>query len=284
VSANAVEKPSVPPRELLYHRRMSLRAAMVRLWASREIVLSLAERQLRSRYAQAVLGIAWAVITPFVLLVAFTLIFNRVADVETNGVPYALFSFIALVPWSFFASSLNTGAMSIVGNLSLVQKVPVPREVFPLSGVVMAAFDTIFSIAALAALFVAFTFMPEPTTVWVPLITLVLIMFTIGWAILASVMVVYIRDLRTAMPLALQFGLFVTPVAFPFSVIPKQWRGIYSVLNPLGPLIDDYRRTVLYGQQPQWQYFGLATLGSVVVFVGGYLLFKRMESGIADVA
>jgi ABC-type polysaccharide/polyol phosphate export permease len=273
-----------PPRELLYRRPFSLRESLGALWHSREVVGSLAERQIRSRYAQALLGIAWSVITPFVLLVAFTLVFDRVAQVETDGVPYALFSFIALVPWTFFASSVSTGSQSIVSNLSLVNKVPVPREVFPISAIAVSAFDAMFSVAALLFLFVVFTFTPEPTTVYVPLIMIVQLMFTFGATVVLSILTVYIRDMRTAMPLALQFGLFVTPVAFAFDVIPKAWRGVYSFLNPLAPVIDSYRQTVLYGEAPQWQYLGLGALGAATLFFGGYILFKRLESGIADIA
>jgi ABC-type polysaccharide/polyol phosphate export permease len=284
MTTEPIHVPQGPPPDLLFHRPFSLGGSLRRLWDAREIVISLAERQIRSRYAQALLGVAWAVITPFVLLVAFTLVFDRVANVDTNGVPYALFSFIALVPWTFFASSVNVGALSIVGNLSLVNKVPMPREVFPLSGVVVSAFDALFSIAALAFLFVVFTFAPHPTTVWVPVIMIVQLLFTTGVSIVVSILTVYFRDLRTAMPLALQFGLFVTPVAFAFDVIPKAWRGVYSFLNPLGPVIDSYRRTVLYGEAPQWQYLGLGGLGAVAIFVGGYMLFKHLESGISDIA
>jgi ABC-type polysaccharide/polyol phosphate export permease len=287
----AVSAPAVadlPPPELRYRRRMTIPQALREAWAAREITRSLAERSIRSRYKQAVLGFAWSLLTPLILMVAFTVLFKRVASGHNLGVPsnvpYPLFSYIALVPWTFFSNSIGNASTSIIGNITLINKVPCPREVFPLSGVAMAAFDAVLSLIALVVLFAGFTFMPRPTSYWVPLILLIMMAFVVGTSILCSVLVVYVRDLRTALPLALQFGLFVTPIAYGFSVIPRSIRGIYSVINPLGPTIESLRRTVLYGLAPQGQYLALAALGATVYLVGGYWLFKRMEAGIADIA
>jgi ABC-type polysaccharide/polyol phosphate export permease len=275
--------PDAPPPELRYRNRVSVVRAVRDAWSAREITRSLAERAIRSRYKQAVLGFAWSILTPLVLMVAFTVVFQNLSRANSD-VPYSLFSYVALIPWTFFSNSISNASTSIVGNISLINKVPCPREVFPLSGVAQAAFDAVLSCIALVVLFVINTFMPKWTSVYVPLILVIQIAFVTGTAILCSVLVVYIRDLRTALPLGLQFGLFVTPVAYEFSRIPVWLRGTYSVLNPLGPTIDALRRTVLYGQAPQWDYLGLAAIGAAVYLVGGYWLFKRMEAGIADIA
>jgi ABC-type polysaccharide/polyol phosphate export permease len=282
-AAAAATLPDVPPPELRYRNRVSVGRAVRDAWNAREITRSLAERAIRSRYKQAVLGFAWSILTPLVLMVAFTVVFQNLHRANSD-VPYSLFSYVALIPWTFFSNSISNGSTSIVSNISLINKVPCPREVFPLSGVAQAAFDAVLACVALVVLFVINTFMPKWTSVYVPLIVLIQIAFVTGTAILCSVLVVYIRDLRTALPLGLQFGLFVTPVAYEFSRIPEWMRGIYSVLNPLGPTIDALRRTVLYGQAPQWGYLGLAAIGALVYLVGGYWLFKRMEAGIADIA
>jgi ABC-2 type transport system permease protein/lipopolysaccharide transport system permease protein len=282
--ATGVVVADVPPPELRYKRKVSIGRAIRDAWGAREITRSLAERQIRSRYKQAVLGFAWSVLTPLVLMFAFSVLFTRVADIDTQGVPYALFAYVGLVVWTFFSNSVNNAQASIVGNITLINKVPCPREVFPLSAVVQASFDASLSLIALVGLFVIKTFMPRPTSYWVPVLLLVLFAFVIGIAIMVSVLVVYIRDLRTALPLALQFGLFATPVAFGFEVIPEAWRGLYSVINPLGPVIDGLRRSVLFGEAPQLEYLGLAAIGAVLYLAGGYWLFKRMEAGIADIA
>jgi ABC-2 type transport system permease protein/lipopolysaccharide transport system permease protein len=275
----------VPPPELLYNRRVSLLSAIKEMWAAREITRSLAERGLRSRYKQAVLGFAWALLTPFVLMLAFTVLFDRVANIDFRDVPGPLFSYMGLIPWTFFSGAVSAAAASIISNISLINKVPCPREVFPLSGVAVSGFDATLSLLVLLVMFPVLGFMPKLTSLWVPVITLVLLAFVTGCAILIAVLVVYVRDIRTALPLGLQFGLFVTPVAFPFyDFVPEAWRGLYSFVNPLGPIIDSYRRTVLYGQAPDFTYLGLGALGSLVILLGGYWLFKRMESGIADVA
>jgi ABC-2 type transport system permease protein/lipopolysaccharide transport system permease protein len=280
---NQATIPDEPPPELRYRNRFSLVGAVRDAWRAREIIRSLAERSIRSRYKQAVLGFAWAIMTPLVLMFAAVFI-SRKIGVSEAGVPLALFSYAGTLSWTFFSNSMSNGSTSIVSNISLINKVPCPREVFPLSGVVQAAFDAALSTIPFIALFVINTFMPKPESVWLPLILLVQLAFATGAAILYSVLVVYVRDLRTALPLALQFGFFVTPVVFPFSDIPEWLRGFYSVINPLGPTIDSIRRTMLYGLAPEFEYLGLGALGALLYLVGGYVVFKRMEAGIADIA
>ena len=276
--------PDAPPRELIFRRRVSFGQSLGQLWQSRELIRSLAERQLRARYKQAILGFLWAIITPLVLMVAFTLVFDRVGDVETGGVPYALFSYLGLLPWSFLSTSLQSASLSLIGNIALINKIFCPREVFPVAGVVVAGIDLLLSMVALALLFVLTGFAPRGTAVWIPLILPVMLLTAIAWSILVAVIVVYVRDLRTGLPLILQVGLFATPVAYGFEVIPRAARGIYSAVNPFGPVIDGLRRTVLYGGPPDFSQLGLAAGGAVAWFMIGYWAFKRMETGIADVA
>ncbi len=287
----AVAAPVVadtPPPELRYRVRLSIVGTVRAAWEAREVTRSLAERSIRSRYKQAVLGFAWSILTPLVMMVAFTVLFQRIGTGHKLGVPdnvpYPLFSYVALVPWTFFSNAIGNGATSIVSNITLINKVPCPREVFPLSGVEVAGFDAVLSLLALVVLFVVLQFMPRPESIWVPLILVIMLAFVTGAAILCSVLVVYIRDLRTALPLALQFGLFVTPVGFGWDVIPRSARAAYAFINPLGPTIDALRRTVLIGAPPRGQYLALAGLGAAVWFFGGYWAFKRMEAGIADIA
>lgn len=278
------DTPDAPPADLLFKRRVSLLGSLRDLWRARGIVRSLAERQLRSRYKQAVLGFAWAIITPLILMVAFTLVFDRVADIETGEAPYALFTYLGLLPWSFFSSSLTSGSISLVSNIALINKIFCPREVFPLAGVLVAAIDLMLSLLALAVLFVVTGFMPRPEAYWVPLIVPIQLLFTVGLAILVAVVVVYLRDVRQGLPLLLQVGIFATPVAYGFDVIPASLQGIYSFVNPLGPVIDSYRRTILFGQAPDFGDLLLGAAGAVLYFVVGFWLFKRMETGIVDVA
>jgi ABC-2 type transport system permease protein/lipopolysaccharide transport system permease protein len=195
-----------------------------------------------------------------------------------------LFSYLGLLPWAFFATSLSLGGQSLVTNATLINKVHCPREVFPLASILVAAADTIVAVLALGALFLLLGFAPTAKSIWVPVLLLPLIGFTVGVTLLTSAMVVYLRDLRHVLPIVLQVGLFATPVAYGINVIPANVRGVYSTLNPLAPVIDSLRRTVLQGLQPDWSLLVPAAITSIVVLVGGFFVFKRVEVGFADVA
>jgi ABC-type polysaccharide/polyol phosphate export permease len=274
----------MPDASLRYRRRLGPIRAAKELWAARELVRTLAERDLRARYKQAALGVAWAVITPLALMVVFTLIVQRVGKIDTGGAPYPLFAYLGLLPWTFFSTSVSIGGMSLVTNQTLVNKVHCPREVFPLASVAVAAVDAVIGVAVLCVLFVVMTFVPKPTTVWVPVLIVPLVAFTVGITMLISAAVVYMRDLRHVLPIILQIGLFLTPVAYGMAVIPAQYRQLYSALNPIAPVIDGLRRTVLVGLPPDWRLFIPGLVMSIVVLVLGYLLFKKLETGFADVA
>jgi ABC-type polysaccharide/polyol phosphate export permease len=278
------DPPESPPPGLRYRRRYRIWALVRAVWAARTLILTLAEREIRVRYKQAVLGIAWAVVTPLVLMVAFTLFFSRAARIGTGPVPYPLFAYIGLIPWTFFSTSVAQGGISLIVNVPLLNKVYCPREVFPMASVAVAGIDTLISTTVLGMLFVWFGFAPRSTSVWVPLILAIQVAFTLGVTLLVSVVVVYLRDLRHALPLILQLGLFVTPVAFPLEIVPSSYRVAYVVLDPLAAVIDAYRRTVLLGQPPTPGLLAVAAASAAVTLLGGYAVFKRLETGIADVA
>jgi ABC-type polysaccharide/polyol phosphate export permease len=275
--------PDAPPQELRFKRRASVVRSLGDLWRNREIVRSLTERQLRSRYKQATLGFAWALAGPLSLLVVFVLL-NRVADIDTNGAPYVLFSFIGLLAWTFFSTSVNSGATSLLSNTSLLNKMACPRELFPVSSLLVAGIDTVVASSVLVILFAVEGTLPEPTIYWVPLLMLVQILFTLGVTLVFAISVVYLRDVRHALPLIMQVGLLATPVAYSLDVIPPEWRPLYSLANPLGPVIDGYRRALLENRAPEWDLLGLAAITTVLVLSLGFWLFKRLEGGVIDVS
>jgi ABC-type polysaccharide/polyol phosphate export permease len=272
-----------PPAELRYRRRLRLPAALAELWRARELLRTLAERELRVRYKQAVLGVAWAVVTPVVMMVVFSLFIGRVARVDTGGAPYALFVFLGLVPWTFFSTSVTQGGMSLLVNATLLNKVYCPREVFPISSVLVAGFDSLVATVVLGLLFVVTGEVPAATTAWVPLLLAIQVAFTVGVVLVVSPALIYLGDLRHAIPIGLQVGLFATPVAFGLDVIPAALRGLYVAINPLAAVIDGYRRTVLLGQPPDWHLTFIGGIAAIVALIGGYALFKRLETGLADV-
>jgi ABC-type polysaccharide/polyol phosphate export permease len=273
-----------PAPELRFRRKTHPIRSIREVWQARELVRTLAERELRARYKQAILGFAWAVVTPLALMVVFTFSINRIADIDTGGAPYPLFAYLGLLPWTFFSTSVSQGGQSIIQNVPLLNKVYCPREIFPLASVGVAGIDNLVAALFMTPLFFLVGFAPKATSVWVPLLLVVQVAFTLGVALVISAVIVYLRDLRHALPIILQLGLFATPVAYGMAEIPERLQVAYVTLNPLAAVIDGYRRTVLLGLPPDWGLMVPASISAVVVLVGGYLIFKRLETGFADVA
>ncbi|MFF4651573.1 ABC transporter permease [Streptomyces sp. NPDC001380] len=268
----------------VFRRRLRPATVARELWASRELVRALAERDLRARYKQAVLGFAWAVLTPLALCAIFTLVFHRAVRIDTGTAPYALFAYVGLIVWQFFSNTMNQGALSLANNLSLLNKVYCPREVFPLATMLVAAVDMLIGVGVLGVMFLAFWTAPAATAAWVLPLLAVQFAFTYGVALVLSVAVVYLRDVRHLLPIITQMGVFATPVAYPLAKIPHRLQELYVALNPLGAVIEGYRRALLYGDAPDARLTLVAAASSVVFLVGGYLIFKKLETGIADVA
>ncbi|MFI9331530.1 ABC transporter permease [Kitasatospora sp. NPDC052868] len=273
-----------PPPELVFKRRLRPVQVARELWGARELVRALAERDLRARYKQAVLGFAWAVLTPLALCAIFTLVFRRAVHVDTEGAAYPLFAYVGLIVWQFFSNTMNQGALSLANNLSLLNKVYCPREVFPLATMLVATVDMLIGTAVLGVLFLLFWTAPSATLLWVLPLLAVQFAFTYGVALVLSVAVVYLRDVRHLLPIITQMGVFATPVAYPLGQIPPGLQELYVGLNPLGAVIEGYRNALLYDSAPDFTLTAIAAASSVVFLVGGYLLFKKLETGIADVA
>ncbi|MEV4614631.1 ABC transporter permease [Kitasatospora sp. NPDC049258] len=268
----------------MFKRRLRPAQVAKELWGARELVRALAERDLRARYKQAVLGFAWAVLTPLALCAIFTLVFHRAVKIETGDVPYPLFAYVGLIVWQFFSNTMNQGAVSLANNLSLLNKVYCPREVFPLATMLVAGVDMLIGIGVLGILFLVTWTAPAVTFLWVLPLVLIQLAFTYGVALVLAVAVVYLRDVRHLLPIITQMGVFATPVAYPLDRIPLQLQEIYCGINPLGAVIEGYRRALLYGQAPDLRLTLIAALSAAVYLVGGYLVFKKLETGIADVA
>jgi ABC-type polysaccharide/polyol phosphate export permease len=282
----AAERPREPRPEIWFHRKVNFLAAVKELWRFRELTVTLAERDLRVRYKQAVLGVAWAVIGPLVMTIAFVVLLNRVTKVNTGGVPGSLFVSLSLLPWTFFSSSLSNGGLSLVTNNELLNKLYCPREVFPIAAIADAAVDAVIATFVMSLLFPITGFAPKAEAYYLPLLLLVMVMFTLGMTLAVSAIVVYARDLRLVLPLAIQVGLFATPVAYRVSTISdsKLLQVIYSAVDPIAPVIEGMRATVLEGRAPEWTLLGVGAASSLIVLMGGFMLFKRLETGMADIA
>jgi ABC-type polysaccharide/polyol phosphate export permease len=286
--------PDEPSDEILYHHKVRLVESAKLLWGHREIIYTLAERDFRVQYKQATLGILWAVLSPLATLAIFVAVFSRVKAFPHSGIPYALYAFVGILCWSFFASCVGAGGSSLLSNKALLAKTQFPRECFPLETMLVNALNTVLSWIPLAILFVIFGRAPAITTVWVPLFIVIEVMFAAGLMLTMSSVIIQMRDLQQVLPILLSLGIFMTPVIWPFTYIPDHFhvvgsfyvnlQVVYGFFNPLGPVIANIRATMLLGQNPTWAPLIAAIVGSICSLAFGFRIFKRLEVNFADIA
>lgn len=305
--------PAEPPQELLYRHKVRVLESVRNVWAHREIIYTLAERDFKAQYKQASLGILWAVLGPVATLILFVFVFSKIKSFGSEGQPYALFAFVGLMCWNFFSTSLGQGGQSLLNNKALMAKTQFPRECFPLETMVVQAINTTISVVPLALLFVIFGQAPKLTTFWIPMLMVIEIVFAAGVCLAISSIIVQMRDLMQVLPLITSLGLFATPVIWPFSKIPTSYhvagghhvsvvgahghvfhhlvggftinlQMVYGFFNPLGPIINEARETMLLGHTPNFSLVGIAALGAACYLALGYRVFKRLEENFADIA
>jgi ABC-type polysaccharide/polyol phosphate export permease len=305
--------PPEPPAALVYKHRVGYIESVRNVWAHREIIYRLAERDFRAQYKQASLGIMWALLSPVATLLVFMIIFSKVKTWGSEGQPYALFAFTGILCWSFFAGALNSGGTSLLSNKALMAKTQFPRECFPLETMGVSGLNTVLSWIPLILLFVIFGRAPKLTTLWIPMYMVIEIAFAAGICLAISSIIIQMRDLMQVLPLITTLGLFATPVIWPYSRIPTAYRiagghrvrliglhgqvyhhvvggltinlqMVYGFFNPVGPVIDGVRQTLLLGHAPDWNLAGVAALGAICYVAVGYRIFKRLEEHFADIA
>lgn len=253
------------------------------LWRHRELLWLLTQREIKVRYKQSALGVAWAVLQPFSLMVVFTVFFSWFARMQSDGIPYPLFSYAALLPWTFFSTSLSFAIPSLIANSHIITKIYFPREVIPLASVLAAFLDFLIASAVFVALLAFYRVPPSWNLLYVAPIVAIQILFTVGVSLLLSAFTVLYRDVRHTLPLVIQIWMFVTPILYPASVVPERWRGWYFSLNPMAAIIDGYRRAVIQGGTPQLNYLLLAAAVSCMLVLAGYKYFKHLEREFADI-
>jgi ABC-type polysaccharide/polyol phosphate export permease len=284
----AIEQTEGPAPELRYRRALHLRTELKELVEARHVIYSLSERDLRSRYSQMALGFLWNVLGPVALTFVIQLVLTKAKVQPPHGAPKTVWIYTALMPWGFFAGGVGSGASSLVANNSLLNKVYVPREVFPLSQIVEQIVDSTSSASAFIVLLILAHFQSgfnvASTFYWAPLLFVIGLIFTTAVALLLSGLTVYFRDLRQAIPVALQLGLFLNPIAWDLSQLSSGWRPLFVAVNPLAGIIDGLRQCLLYSRAPDFALTLIAAVSSCVYLVVAYLVFKQMEAGFADVA
>jgi len=255
---------------------------LTRLVQCRDLLYTLTLHRISVRYKQSVLGYFWAVLNPVLLLAIYTIIFSRLVNVPTHGVPYAIFAFSALLPWTFFSSGLSGATIGLPAHLNLMSKVYFPREILPLSYVLAAFLDFLIASVVLAALMLYYGFRLTTSALWVIPAMLTLAVFLTGVALFTSALQARFRDIGVAMPLLLQLWMFATPVVYARASVPQGLRHLYD-LNPLVAIVETFRGALLNGASPDRLLLAECLAISILVAVVSYAWFKHLEATLIDV-
>jgi lipopolysaccharide transport system permease protein len=253
------------------------------LWRYRELFYFLAWRDILVRYKQTAIGIAWAIIRPFLTMIVFTFVFSNLAKLPSEGVPYPILVFAAMLPWQFFSSALSECSNSLIANSNMISKVYFPRLIVPTSAVIVSFVDFLISGIILIALMIWYHFTPDWRILTLPLFILIAIAAAIGGGLWLAALTVEYRDFRYIVPFIVQFGLYIAPVGFSSSIVPQQWRLLYS-LNPMVSVIDGFRWAILGGNSTLFWPGFILSLGLVILlFISGIWYFRKTERTFADV-
>jgi lipopolysaccharide transport system permease protein len=255
---------------------------LAELWEYRELLYFLTWRDIKVRYKQTILGAAWAIIQPFFTMVIFSLFFGRLAKIPSDGIPYPLFSYAALVPWTFFAHGLSQSATSLVGNANLIKKVYFPRLTIPIATILSGAVDFVLAFIVLLGMMLFYGIVPSINLVWLPLFLMLALVSALGVGLWLSAMNVQFRDVRYTIPFLTQFWLFATPIAYPSSLLSEPWRTLYG-LNPMVGVVEGFRWALLRTDTAPGPIIIVSSLVALALLVSGAFYFRRMERTFADV-
>jgi lipopolysaccharide transport system permease protein len=253
------------------------------LWAYRELLYFLVWRDIKVRYKQTVMGVAWAIIQPLFTMVIFSLFFGRLAQVPSDGIPYPIFSFAALVPWTFFANAITQASNSLVNNTNMLKKIYFPRLTMPLSAALASMVDFILAFLVLLIMMTFYGFIPTTNVLWLPLLFLLAMITALGVSLWLSAMNVQFRDVRYIVPFLVQAWLFATPIAYSSSLLSEPWRPLYGI-NPMVGVVEGFRWALLDTDTAPGPMIFVSSLVAIGLFVSGVFYFRRMEKTFADVA
>jgi lipopolysaccharide transport system permease protein len=252
------------------------------LWEYRELLYFLTWRDIKVRYKQTALGAAWAIIQPFFTMVVFSLFFGKLAKIPSDGIPYPIFSYTALVPWTFFANGLAQSSNSLVGSANLIKKVYFPRLTIPIATIFSGVVDFLLAFVVLLGMMLFYDLRPTLHALWLPLFLLLALVTSLGVGLWFSAMNVQFRDVRYVVPFITQFWMFATPIAYPSSLLDAKWRVLYG-LNPMVGVVDGFRWALLGKGAPPGPMIAVSALTALALLVSGAFYFRRMEKTFADV-
>lgn len=282
---------TTPQEEVLFLKPSSGWSAinLVEIWRYRELIYFLIWRDIKVRYKQTMLGAAWAIIQPFFTMVVFTIFFGRLAKVPSDNVPYPIFSYTALLPWGMFTKALSDAGRSMISHRAMITKVYFPRLVIPMSSVLSGVVDFAIAFVVLIGMMIYYNTMPGSeyqihitAAIWLlPFFILLALVTALGVGLWLSALNVIYRDINYIIPFLTQFWLFITPIAYPSSLIPERWRLIYA-LNPMTGVVEGFRWALLGTETAPGPMLAVSTTIALIVLITGLFYFRRMERTFAD--
>ena len=278
----AINNSSALPRLRIAPSRGWVPLKLSELWEYRELLYFLIWRDIKVRYKQTALGASWAIIQPFMTMVVFSLFFGHLGKMPSDGLPYPIFTFAALVPWAFFANGLNQSSNSLVGSSNLITKVYFPRLIVPLASVFSGIVDFLVAFGVLLGMMLYYGLVPTLNILWLPLYVLLALVTSLGVGLWLSALNVEYRDVRYIIPFITQFWLFATPIAYPSSLLPEPWRTIYG-LNPIVGVVEGFRWALLRTNSAPGPIVAVSASAAVLILVSGAFYFRRMEKTFADI-
>jgi len=258
------------------------RLKLAEIWEYRELLYFLTWRDVKVRYKQTVLGVAWAVIQPLFTMLVFSVFFGRLAKVPSDGIPYPIFCYTALVPWTLFANGLAQSSNSLVGSSNLITKVYFPRLIVPISTALSAAVDFLFSFGVLFVIMLYYGVTPSRNILALPLFISLAVIASLGVGMWLSALNVQFRDVRYVVPFITQFWMLATPIAYPSSLLSDPWRTLYG-LNPMAGVVEGFRWSLLGLNTPPRPILIVSFLASLAILISGAFYFRRMEKDFADI-
>ena len=273
---------SSEPVLVIQPSRVWFRLDLAALWQYRELLYFLVWRDLKVRYKQTAIGATWAILQPLMTMVIFTVIFGHFAKIPSDGLPYPIFAYTGLLPWTYFASALNRSSSSVVAEAHLISKVYFPRAVLPLAGTVSGIIDFAVAFVLLLGMMIWYGIMPAWGLLALPLFLLLALATALAVGLWCSALNVRYRDVGYTIPFLTQCWMYASPVAYPVSLVPENWRFFYS-LNPMAGVIEGFRWALLGKQGPDFGVMAVSAVVVVVLLVGGLVFFRRMENTFVDV-
>ena len=261
----------------------TIRQKLAELWQYRELFYFLVWRDVKVRYAQSILGIGWAVIQPLVPMILFTIVFGRVARIGSDGLPYALFSYIGLIPWTYFSNALTDATGSLVKEVNMLSKIYFPRLLIPLTAVLGRLIDLVVSFVPLVFLMTWYRIAPGPAVVFLPALIVVTMATAAGLGSWLSAQAVQYRDVRHAAPFAVQLLMYAVPVVYPTSLVPRAFRYLYA-LNPMVGVVEGFRACLTGSTPIPWDLIAIGSVSAVAILCAGIVYLVRKEAVFADVA